>query len=213
MYKVFHGNRCIRLRGFINRNDFFTQDVLIEFQNFEQFRTDLFHYLSSARRDLDVISNNSSEALLEQFVACFNKEEAAGGLVRNKLGEWLFIYRNGHWDLPKGHVEKHEQAGNCALREVEEETSVTDLVLLEELITTFHVYQAERKWILKETRWYGMLCREDDRPETIPQISEGIQSAEWVPPESLPLILGLSFRSVKDELGPIMLENKIQPEK
>jgi ADP-ribose pyrophosphatase YjhB (NUDIX family) len=209
MYKVFYGNRCISLRGFINSNDFFSNDVLIKFKDFEQFRTDLFHNLAQNRRDLVVVSNENSEVLLEHFSSCFKYEKAAGGLVRNKLGEWLFIYRNGHWDLPKGHIEKHEQTSICALREVEEETSVTDLVLLGELIKTYHIYQAEQKWIMKETSWFAMLCQEDDRPRTIPQISEGIQSADWVPPESLPLILGLSFRSIKDELGPIMLENNI----
>ena len=33
--------------------------------------------------------------------------EAAGGLVKNEDGEYLFIFRNNKWDLPKGKIEKH----------------------------------------------------------------------------------------------------------
>ena len=31
--------------------------------------------------------------------------KAAGGLVMNKEGKLLFIYRKGIWDLPKGKVD------------------------------------------------------------------------------------------------------------
>ena len=45
---------------------------------------------------------------------------AAGGLVK-KQQDYLFIYRNGKWDLPKGKLENNETFSQCALREVEEE--------------------------------------------------------------------------------------------
>src|SRR3546814_1559982 len=32
--------------------------------------------------------------------------EAAGGLVRNQQGQYLFIFRHGKWDLPKGRSEE-----------------------------------------------------------------------------------------------------------
>ena len=35
-------------------------------------------------------------------------EKAGGGLVYNKNGEVLFIFRNGKWDLAKGGMEKNE---------------------------------------------------------------------------------------------------------
>ena len=35
--------------------------------------------------------------------------KAAGGLVENAKGEFLFIFRNKKWDLPKGKVEKNEK--------------------------------------------------------------------------------------------------------
>ncbi|MEK9830598.1 MAG: NUDIX hydrolase, partial [Schleiferiaceae bacterium] len=33
---------------------------------------------------------------------------AAGGWVKNGRGEVLWIYRLGHWDLPKGKLESGE---------------------------------------------------------------------------------------------------------
>jgi precorrin isomerase len=49
-------------------------------------------------------------------------EKAGGGLVYNKDGDVLFIFRNGKWDLPKGGMEKTETIEETAIREVEEET-------------------------------------------------------------------------------------------
>ena len=43
------------------------------------------------------------------FSKYFTLISAAGGVVRNKKGELLFIYRNGFWDLPKGKIEKNEK--------------------------------------------------------------------------------------------------------
>ena len=37
------------------------------------------------------------------FAAAFRLVEAAGGAVVNDRGERLMIYRNGRWDLHKGH--------------------------------------------------------------------------------------------------------------
>ena len=51
--------------------------------------------------------------------------EAAGGLVINRKGEYLFIYRNDKWDLPKGKLEKGERKRQGAVREVEEECGIT----------------------------------------------------------------------------------------
>ena len=50
--------------------------------------------------------------------------EAAGGLVKNENGDYLFIYRNDKWDLPKGKIEKDEKTKVAAVREVEEECGI-----------------------------------------------------------------------------------------
>jgi 8-oxo-dGTP pyrophosphatase MutT (NUDIX family) len=55
--------------------------------------------------------------VFEEFKACFKVIEAGGGLVLNSKGEFLVIYRNGIWDLPKGKLEKGEDFQTAALRE------------------------------------------------------------------------------------------------
>lgn len=42
----------------------------------------------------------------------------------------LLHYPGGHWDFPKGHVENNETEQETALRELEEETSITEVQLL-----------------------------------------------------------------------------------
>src|SRR3546814_3091780 len=51
--------------------------------------------------------------------------EAAGGLVRNQQGQYLFIFRHGKWDLPKGKLEAGETPAEGGIREVEEECGIT----------------------------------------------------------------------------------------
>jgi 8-oxo-dGTP pyrophosphatase MutT (NUDIX family) len=68
-------------------------------------------------------------------------QKAGGGLVYNTKGEILFIFRNGKWDLPKGGIEKNEKIKQTAVREVEEETGVTGLEVVEKLPKTYHVFK------------------------------------------------------------------------
>ena len=42
------------------------------------------------------------EKLRKDFKGLFTIIEAGGGLVTNEFNEILFIFRRGHWDLPKG---------------------------------------------------------------------------------------------------------------
>ncbi|MFH1332713.1 MAG: NUDIX domain-containing protein, partial [archaeon] len=54
------------------------------------------------------------------------KEKSAGVIVYNN-GEFLILqYTAGHWDFPKGHIEKGETERETALRELKEETGITD---------------------------------------------------------------------------------------
>lgn len=116
--------------------------------------------------------------LFEKLKACYDKFiVAAGGLVKNKKGALLLIFRNGKWDLPKGKIEKDETYAEGALREVQEETGLKRLKLLSEFQRTYHTYTQNEKRILKETVWYLMQSEEKG---TTPQLDEGITKTEWI---------------------------------
>lgn len=117
------------------------------------------------------------EAEFESFKSNFREVVAAGGALVAPDGDILMIYRNAKWDLPKGHWELGETIEECALREVEEETSVKPDRLHHLLCKTWHAYNLRGVWEIKLTHWYKMSVV-DKLPPT-PQDEEGITLAEW----------------------------------
>lgn len=109
--------------------------------------------------------------------------KAAGGLVENNKAEFLFIYRNKKWDLPKGKAEKGEKIKVTAVREVEEECGVEISKRGKLLCKTYHIYEMNATVILKRTNWYKMKVK--GAPKLIPQKEEGITSAVWVDPNQI----------------------------
>jgi bis(5'-nucleosidyl)-tetraphosphatase len=59
------------------------------------------------------------------------REKSCGIVVfREELPERLYLllhYEEGHWDFPKGHIEKDETEKEAAFREVFEETGIPEL--------------------------------------------------------------------------------------
>jgi 8-oxo-dGTP pyrophosphatase MutT (NUDIX family) len=142
--------------------------------------------------------NNDVAVLLRFFQSMFHVIEAAGGVVKNKKQEYLCIFRNGKWDLPKGKIERGEKIEDAAIREVEEECGVSQLTIKKKLPSTFHTYYMEEKPVLKRTYWFEMLC--DDDSELTPQIEEGITDVRWIKKVDMNLVLDNTFTSVKDLL-------------
>lgn len=62
------------------------------------------------------------------------KKESAGGVILNEFGEIVVVYTDTHsWQFPKGGVEEGEEYLTTAIREVEEECGLHDLVLVKKL--------------------------------------------------------------------------------
>ena len=119
MYKVFVNDKPLFLTNTIAKETDF-QLFLLESIDIEQLIIKIFQ-------------NKVQKAYLyhpdEKIILKMMKEKipvckAGGGLVYNKEGHVLFIFRNGKWDLPKGGMEKNEKIAATAIREVEEETGV-----------------------------------------------------------------------------------------
>ncbi len=134
------------------------------------------------------------EQTYQKICAEFVQVCAGGGLVSNRRGDYLLINRNGLWDLPKGHQEAGETIQTCALREVQEETGVNQLILMELICVTDHCYRRNGMWHLKHTWWFDMLY--NDPTDLTPQREEDISKAAWVPRSSLPAYLQNTFPSI-----------------
>src|SRR5450432_206693 len=124
--------------------------------------------------------------------------QAGGGLVENEKGEILFMFRRGKWDLPKGKIGPGETMEECALREVEEETGVSDLRLIKFLLVTTHDYAEGGKHIKKESHWY--LMKSSSRAKLIPQIEEDISELRWIGPADFKIVLANTYPAILDVL-------------
>ncbi len=124
--------------------------------------------------------------------------KAAGGLVASAKDNYLFIFRNKKWDLPKGKVEKGEKMKEAALREVEEECGVKISSNNEKICKTYHVYTLGANIILKKTNWYRMTVKGE--PTLVPQKEEGITRACWLNKTELAPVIANTFPSIMDVL-------------
>lgn len=123
---------------------------------------------------------------------------AAGGIVINELNEILMIYRRCKWDLPKGKLDKGEAIETCAIREVTEETGITNIQLGKLIGKTYHEYFDNwiNKEVIKETYWYEMKVQ--NKTQLIPQIEEDIETVEWVNKTELPNKLKNSYKNIEE---------------
>lgn len=126
---------------------------------------------------------------------------AAGGLVKNGAGDYLFIYRLGKWDLPKGKVEEGEKMKNAGLREVEEECGIEIDYLGKKIATTYHTYNMRGKFVLKQTKWYEMGVNKV--PTLTPQVEEDITEATWLSKKDLDKVYKNTYPLIKDILDKI----------
>ena len=140
------------------------------------------------------IPTDDIEGTYRRICAEFVEVNAGGGLVSNRRGDFLLISRNGLWDLPKGHQDPGEEISVTALREVQEETGIDELVLRDLICITDHCYIRDGKWHLKHTWWYDMLYT--DPTDLTPQTEEDISKAAWVAKSSLPPFLLNTYPSI-----------------
>ncbi len=116
-------------------------------------------------------------SLFEKIKTQFVYIEAAGGLIQQNQN-YLFIYRLRKWDLPKGKLDKGESPAQAAVRECEEECGITQLEIIKELPSTYHIYFYKNKYALKTTYWF--LMKSTHKSTLIPQTSENIEKVEWL---------------------------------
>lgn len=121
---------------------------------------------------------------------------AAGGLVFNDRHELLMIFRRGKWDLPKGKLDEGETIEACAVREVQEETGLTQVELQNFAGLTYHEYfdKYSEKDVIKETHWFKMHA--PNAQQLIPQTEEDIEIIEWVDEKDISDKLSNSYPNI-----------------
>jgi 8-oxo-dGTP pyrophosphatase MutT (NUDIX family) len=143
--------------------------------------------------------NLRTEADFKSHTVSMEVIEAAGGMVLNTQGDVLMIFRRGFWDLPKGKIEPGESIEKCALREVQEETGLKRLEIIEKLQVTYHTYQIGNRTILKPSHWFRMIHLENEK--TIPQTEEDITEIKWMNQKEVTAILDKSYSSICELLA------------
>jgi ADP-ribose pyrophosphatase YjhB (NUDIX family) len=199
--KIFWRDRLIH---FINQPPASTvpSDLVITYESKKQLREsfELFERYEKWQRFLVIDQTSVGEygASITDFFSLFTLVDAAGGMVKNELGEVLVIHRKGYWDLPKGKIDRGETPHLAAIREVKEETGLATLEIIRDLHPTYHIYSDSGKRMLKRTYWFEM--RSESTQPMRAQISEGISLVKWTPVNSIHCILTHAYASIRELL-------------
>jgi len=190
MYKVFVNDKPLFLTNQISKETDF-QLFLLESIDIEQLIVKIFQN----KIQKAFLYHPDEKEIMKTLKSKIPVSKAGGGLVYNKKGEVLFIFRGGKWDLPKGGTEKGEEIEDTAMREVEEETGVDQLRVTKKLQKTYHVFKRNGVYKLKITHWFEMQSDFEGIP--VGQIEEGIEKAVWIHPNDIPEILKKSYENIK----------------
>lgn len=144
-----------------------------------------------------LFTENAMESMFD-FFQNFKFIEASGGVVQ--YGNlFLFIKRNGCWDIPKGKIEKNETPESAAIREIQEECGIKgEMRIRKKLTSTYHTYEFKNKSILKKTHWF-MLDYMGEM-NTKPQLEEGITEIIWIGKDEFHKIKSNTYSSILDVL-------------
>ena len=194
---------------YINQTELIiTETVNQSFSNYQRIDYEGFDFFSFYNRFRDVphpsvylLTAPDAKQLFKKIKLSLRFIKAAGGLVRNEENKYLFIFRKGKWDLPKGKIDDGEKTKVAAVREVEEECGIKVTHLDEKLCKTYHVYEMERQTVLKKTTWYRM--RADDQPNLVPQLEEDITEARWLSPADFEIVKQNTYPMIRDVVGRI----------
>ena len=190
MYKVFVNDKPLFLTNKIQKETDF-QLFLLESVDIKKLIVKLF----TNKIDKAILYHPDEKQILKKLKSKIPVVKAGGGLVYNKKGEVLFIYRNNKWDIPKGGKEKGEKMREAAKREVEEETGVSGLEVVKKLTKTYHVFKRNGRIKLKITHWFEMKTNFDGVLKG--QIEEGIEKVAWLNPKETQEALENSYENIK----------------
>jgi 8-oxo-dGTP pyrophosphatase MutT (NUDIX family) len=198
MYKVFFNQKPLILTSKILKSSDSNPFIHIKFSSKNQ----ILKAIKAKKTESVYIYHKNIKKLWEIFTKKFPIIDAAGGLVERSDDKFLFIYRNNRWDLPKGGIEKKELIIEAAQREVKEETGLADLIVINKIGETYHIFKKGKNFRLKRTYWFKM--KSDYQGELFPQEEEGITSVEWINKKRIPEILKNSYENIKEIVNEVI---------
>jgi len=111
------------------------------------------------------------------------RETSAGGVVFRceASGVRFLVIHDGHgnWGFPKGHIERGEDSGDAARREVAEEAGLRGIALHGSLQTIDWFFRFRGRLIHKHCHFFLFESREGT---AAPQADEGIRCCDWLTP-------------------------------
>ena len=198
MYKVFFNQKPLILTSKIIKSSDSSPLMHIKFSSKNQ----ILKAVKSKKIQSVYIYHKNIKKLWEIFTKKFPIKDAAGGLVQRNDDKLLFIYRKNRWDLPKGGVEKNELIIEAAQREVKEETGLADLIVINKIGETYHIFSNGKNYRLKRTHWFKM--KSGYKGDLSPQKEEGIISAEWISKKRIPEILENAYENIKEIVAEVI---------
>ncbi len=190
MYTIFYNEVPILLTDCLEHlsedSFFYKDDITIE---------SVLEIAKSKKFDVVYLYDADLKVLWKEFKWYFKIEKAAGGLVKNKKNETLFIYRFEKWDFPKGKIEKGESKKETSIREVEEECGVSGLKIDKKLQKTYHIFQRKGRETLKITHWY--LMHTDYKGKLKPQLEEDITEVLFKNDDEVKIALENTYENIK----------------
>ena len=191
MYRLFCNNRMLSANNFCE-NLLSVDNKCVK--NCDDLVSKITSWLDDESLENLDLGDVDDENLAFAIKKIFRQAPAAGGVVIID-NQFVAIERNGIPDLPKGHIEKGESPEVAALREVEEETGITNLEIIKELPATWHCYLLDNQWTIKKTSWF--LMRTSSGMKNIPQTEEGITKVYLVDKDHVKDFEEKTFASLK----------------
>jgi len=192
MYKVFIDNKAVIFK--INPN--FKHNYLSKKEIWKNI-----NWLLGSNMDGIIVEIKNDNKFWKVFKD-YKYIEAAGGLVE-KDDNFLFIKRNGKWDIPKGKIEKNESVKKATVREIEEECGLIKPKIKQHLINTWHTYEMNGKLYLKKTYWYW-LNEGKKQSKLTPQGEEGITKVKYLPISKFKKVKKNTYQSIIDVIDALM---------
>lgn len=133
----------------------------------DEFQKVILHILVIARRRHDdaAIHYSSFSKLLSIMRDQYNSIDYSIGVIaycqtQSDIKYLLIHHTKWHWWFPKGHTEWNEEPKQTALRELSEETWVTQVTLGDEIYTEYYQFMSHGKPVDKQVDYYLGHCNQ-----------------------------------------------------